>query len=335
MASNQHEAVVGQAQMFKVAISGITIREGFNQRRDYGDLQQLANEIIAKGEVTEPFTLGQDKEELWLVNGHRRMQALELANTQLEATGQPTIDVVPAKIKKGLKMKEALVLQVMTNDNKPFTMMEEGNLYNKMLQEGMSRDDIHKATGRSKSSVSHALTLQESSDEVKEALERGDISESTARKIVQRARKSESGETQAFFLDEVMREGSKAADPKATKTGRSNAKVAAIVTEWKNFLEVGYHFPDNPWPVITEGKIDAKMPDNEEDHVHYAYMLGRLAMVAELAGATLEEVPALIPEDKPKKTKKAKKANGKAEEVPVTTEASMAGEEGTEADATV
>lgn len=95
--------------MTKVAIDSIVVNDRI--RKDFGDIEQLAEDIKANG-LIQPIVVSKD---LVLLCGERRLRACQ-------AIGLKEVDVV---VKEAADAHEALVMEISENENrKPFTVSE-------------------------------------------------------------------------------------------------------------------------------------------------------------------------------------------------------------------
>jgi len=77
---------IQKSDFFKVAIAAILVQEGFNVRKDMGDIDALAQSIAAIGQKVPLIGVKvRGKDEFTLTAGHRRLAAIKLANEKYGA----------------------------------------------------------------------------------------------------------------------------------------------------------------------------------------------------------------------------------------------------------
>ena len=126
---------------------------GLNERTDYGDMDPLKNSIREDG-VRELIADGEWKHE-----------------------------GVPCKSEpKAASEREQLIIrlieQVAHNQGKPYTILEEGRVYKRLIAAGVTTKEIQQKTGKSRPAVKNALLLAEADPEVLKQVVAGRISES-------------------------------------------------------------------------------------------------------------------------------------------------------------
>ena len=174
-----HEGILGRSDLFKVDPRTIKIDKNWNPRTDYGDMDELMASIIANG-VVVPITVRKVKDDLFLVDGERRLRAT------LAAIGNGNeIKSIPARIaRNGISDTEAMFFAIASNDGKPLLPSEEAAAYQRLRNWGMSVAEIAKRIGRTDVHIYNRLKLVDAAPEVKVAVDTKQIGVTEARNIV-------------------------------------------------------------------------------------------------------------------------------------------------------
>ncbi len=142
-------------------------------------LHDLAESIKEHG-VLQPIVVselgeGQDK-RYQIIAGERRFRASKLAG----------LAFVPAILKNTKGDKEQLELAILENvQREDLTPLEKALSYKRLIEEfKMTNSEIGEKVGKNRSTISNTIRLLELPEEVKKALEAGDISENHARAIL-------------------------------------------------------------------------------------------------------------------------------------------------------
>lgn len=159
----------------------IKVRDGWNPRTNFKNINDLKNSIIENG-VQVPLRVIKEDEKTYLIDGERRlratMKAIEEGNN---------IKLVPC-IFESKKMTEvdALVLALITNDGEKLNALEEAEAYHRFINWGYAASKIATMVGKSKVYVYERLSLRRSSPEIRKALGAGEISIRDASKIAKK-----------------------------------------------------------------------------------------------------------------------------------------------------
>ncbi len=171
-------------------------------------LKDLASSIKKHG-VIQPIVVvkigDNDEEKYQIIAGERRYRASKLAGFK----------TIPAILKDNKTNKEHLELAILENvQREDLTPLERALSYKQLADEfSMTHAQIGERVGKGRVSVSNTIRLLELPDDVKTALEEGDISENHARAILSLPK----GAMQSKLLKEV----------KTQKLSARNTEVAA------------------------------------------------------------------------------------------------------------
>lgn len=161
-----------------IPLENISEEEGYNVREDYGDLDELA-ESLAKNGQKEPLTvrMSGDGKTAVLVNGHRRIRALPLANTKFGASFKAAW-CIPEE--KGAN-EESRIFDLFTrNSGKPLTPMEQAIAIKRLVDFNWKIKDIAAKIGKKVKYVNNILDLCAASKELRDAVQSGVISTTAA-----------------------------------------------------------------------------------------------------------------------------------------------------------
>lgn len=177
-----------KTDIYKIDPRAIVVKEGFNSRLDFGDINELAEQIKAQG-ILNPITVkpikGEDGTELYeLVDGERRYRA-----TMLLIEQGYTIERVPALFSsKNLSEENALIQQLLRNEGKPFSEYELGVAYKKFVDMGLSHKEIAEKLGIPRWKVDCFLAHLNRDERVQQLMKDGKITGVDVRHIYQAAK---------------------------------------------------------------------------------------------------------------------------------------------------
>lgn len=162
-------------EVVKIELAKVKIREGFNVRTDYGDVESLSKSILENGQITPARVDAMADGTFILTDGHRRFEALKLAKEQ----GQEEV-FLKAIINSTRTTEEQRIVQMFTTqDNKPLTPLEISELIKRLINLGHDQTSVAKKIGKSVPYVSNMLTVANERQEIKQMLSEGTISVNT------------------------------------------------------------------------------------------------------------------------------------------------------------
>lgn len=161
----------------------IKIREGWNARTVFDDLDTLMNSIIELG-VLEPLKVRKlDDNTLELVKGERRLRATLMAIEN--GHDIKTVKVIVAN--KKATDAELFFEDVCSNTGTPLSPTDEAAAFKRFIGWGYTPKEIAVRTNRSESHVRNRLDLAEAAPDVKAAVVAGEIPVSKAQEIVKKS----------------------------------------------------------------------------------------------------------------------------------------------------
>ena len=160
----------------------IIVSENFNSRCDFGDIEELANQI-AKDGVLNPIHVRYDEydpKKYILVDGERRYRAI-MHNINKGIN----IDFVPALLVDNIDMKELYRIQIQSNEGKNFNEYEYAIAYQHLISEGMTNQEICELLNKKPWHINVCLAHLKRDEKVQELLKTDRITGVDVRHIYQ------------------------------------------------------------------------------------------------------------------------------------------------------
>lgn len=227
----------GRAEIYKLDPRFIQREPGFNTRYDFGDITALAEDIAANG-ILEPLKVRKEEAAIYLVNGDRRLTAIE----HLIAAGRWPEDPVNkgypmpvpcASEPRNVKPLDRIFMMLSLNTGKPFTLLEKGYAYLRILEADpeINASAIALRSGETKQAVSNALALVRSaSPKLIRLIKEGTIAATTALEILKAYPHHENQDTTAAAaLESAKTNGRTHATPKDLAPA---SKPATTAPQW-------------------------------------------------------------------------------------------------------
>ena len=173
-----------KTDIYKIDPRNIVVEDGFNSREDFGDIDTLAKQIEENGILNPisvvPFKDESGNEKYRLIDGERRYRAV----MSLLDRGV-TIDRIPALFQpNSADQKALLVQQIIRNEGKGFNEMELAIAYKKLLDEGMTKEEIaEKIAGGKHSKVNYCLGHLNRDERIQKLIADGKVSGVLVRQI--------------------------------------------------------------------------------------------------------------------------------------------------------
>lgn len=204
---------IQRGETFSVLFALLAPKEGFNQRRLFHGIPELATRIQNNGfRKSNPIIVEWNKERgvFDIIHGERRYRACEhLVNQGIDPGPiwcmSESRDTTPT---------QQLIDQLLTNTGEPFTPLEKGRVYLRLLEADpdLNGTRIAEKVGETKQAVSNALRLaKHGSNALHAAIDAGRISSTTADTILKEA--GEDHAAQDAMLDAALT-GKQHATPK-------------------------------------------------------------------------------------------------------------------------
>ena len=173
-----------KTDIYKIDPRNIVVEDGFNSREDFGDIDTLAKQIEENGILNPisvvPFKDESGNEKYRLSDGERRYRAV----MSLLDRGV-SVDRIPALFQpKSADQKALLVQQIIRNEGKGFNEMELAIAYKKLLDEGMTKEEIaEKIAGGKHSKVNYCLGHLNRDERIQKLIADGKVSGVLVRQI--------------------------------------------------------------------------------------------------------------------------------------------------------
>jgi ParB/RepB/Spo0J family partition protein len=160
----------------QIPVKKIEIVSGFNPRRDFGDIEQLAKSITNSG-LQNPLRVEKAAGNggFLLVDGERRLRAIHLANETMAAS----ISKVDAFMEEPKEEGEKLLSALISNDGLPLSTTEQGEAFKRLHKSGLSFQEIGERLGLSHETIRRRIALVEN-PEISRSVDEGELSPSDA-----------------------------------------------------------------------------------------------------------------------------------------------------------
>jgi len=230
-----------------------TVEEGFNVRKDYGDIKGLAKSVVEMG-VIEPIVgyKVRNEDRYVMTDGHRRLTAVLLA-FELHAQGTvgfediSKIERIPMRTASADPKERLYIMAVTGEKKKALTDLEKAEMYARLIEigktEGKKRGeviaDITHRLGVSQATVYNILKINELPEVIKDAIAKNEISGSTVVTIV---REIKDPAEQVKAVEEAIYDAKALAEKdggksKATASNVKNLKAKSPMARLKEVRE--------------------------------------------------------------------------------------------------
>lgn len=262
----------GRSDLHRVDPKLIQVREGWNCR-DFSDpenmdhVNRLVESIRSEG-VKEPLTVEMDGETPFLTNGECRLRAVM---TLIESGHE--VKTVPVQVERKIGGDaDRMVAQITRNAGKPFTALENAELFTRLTDSGLTTRDIADKSGYTIERVRQLLALAKATPATKKAIQSGDVAATTVQRALTKAATPE--EAEAAVLAGVKT---------AKETGKGKAKPRDVAPK----PEGGEAVKEKPAKQPT--KAEAKAKEKAEAKAAEAKEAKAAAKEAEKTVSSLEK----------------------------------------------
>lgn len=215
MENTNTEIETSTKKMYVIDVTKIefTKRAGGNVRKDFGDLSELENSILANG-ILQPITAYRNKEKAgyWFAtDGERRLTA---AKNLIEQGKSKKITCVVCPIdEKATSDEEILYTMFNKNSGKELNRLETAELVKRLIDKGQKPNDIAKKIGKSLTFIYQMQHISGYDNKLKQMILNKEVSYTTCEEIL----KSNDGDVKAMEQKVIS----------ASKEARAIAEVAA------------------------------------------------------------------------------------------------------------
>jgi hypothetical protein len=233
---------------FNIDPRTIVVEEGFNVRKDYGDIEGLARSIVADGVIEALEGFKKRGEEVYVMTeGHRRLKAIHLAikyNAEGKAGFEDISKIarVPFMVTES-SMKERLKRMGITGTmKKNLTELERAELYKRLIElakaEGKSMaeaiKEIKNDFGMSQATIYNILKLDELDADIKQSIEKAEIS---ANVVISIMREVKDKEEQRKVITDAIADAKKEEGKKATAKNVKGLKAKTPMAKIREAIE--------------------------------------------------------------------------------------------------
>ena len=200
----KHDAITSRKDMMMVDPQQIIVMKNWNPRTEFNEeeLKMLMNSIIVHG-VKVPIRIKLNKDRKFvLIDGERRLRA-----TLMAIEKGHIIESIPAIIeRKGMSESDMLILAFTTNTGIPLKPFEEAEAIKRLIDGGMSLKSVCLNLGKSLTFVNNRLKLLEVTPEIKEAVQKKEISLKDATDIVNKSDGDIEKQNNKLLVKKVLKE---------------------------------------------------------------------------------------------------------------------------------
>lgn len=162
--------------VLQIDINDISPMEG-QPRQSFDDekLAELADSIKENGIIQPIIVRKRSQGDYVLIAGERRWRAARLA-------GLKEVPALVREVGDEEQLRQALIENIQREDLNP---MEEAQAFQRLMEEhGMTQEVLAKALGKSRSAVANTLRLNRLPVEIRDFIQRGELSEGHARALL-------------------------------------------------------------------------------------------------------------------------------------------------------
>ena len=240
--------LVKRTDLMKVPFSKLGIVKGFNVRQDMGDISALAASIEQVG-LKNALRGWKNGDTYMITDGHRRYEALKLL------AGKGVNVLAPFIVEPKAYNDEDRTLDMLTtNDGKNLNLLEESDVYKRLLGYGWDAAEIAKKSGKSQTHISNCLLLQSASTNLKKEIYSGKVAASTVIEMLKKESPAEVEEkVEKLFLRTKLRSESLVSISRRLRIKRSQytrrklwmRSQGRIIVLWKVKLQSRFWFSWN------------------------------------------------------------------------------------------
>lgn len=175
-----------RTDIYSIDPRAIKVVDGFNSRVDFGDIEELANQIHeTNNQLLNPISVQVNKnadgtDTYNLVDGERRYRAIMLLIERGENIPYIKALIVPNNTSKD----ELYVQQALRNTGKNFNEYEWGLLAKKLKDEcGMTTADIARKLGKNPGVVTYWLQILDYPEDIQEVIKNNELGGSDMRRL--------------------------------------------------------------------------------------------------------------------------------------------------------
>jgi ParB family transcriptional regulator, chromosome partitioning protein len=222
---------VGRSDVYMIDPQTIYVDESKNCREDYGNIDELKDSIVASG-LKNPLRGFVDGDKIVLTDGFRRMRAIKLAIS--EGHEIKAVKFLPED--RYSNEGDHLLTQIIANEGKPLTALEQSKVVKRLLQFGWSEEDIATRTGKTVQTIKNYLELSAASPAVHQMVAAGEVSATLATQVV-KEHGSQATEVLTTAVETAKAAGKSKATAKQVKESEAKQPKPRLKTLIKMILD--------------------------------------------------------------------------------------------------
>ena len=181
MSNGLRDIAIGRGHLLTIALEDL-VPDDLNLRMEFGDIIELAKSLAENGQK-EPLTVRSNgvKGKAVVVDGHRRLQAAQIANRDFGAQIAGLLCIVE---KRGTTEEQRIIDMLLHNSGKPLEPLEEARAFARLS------DDYHwtaamvaKMIGKSESFVAARIKLNRAPADVQAGIREGRVTPTAGAKL--------------------------------------------------------------------------------------------------------------------------------------------------------
>jgi len=196
-----------ESPTFALPLERILVDRNFNIRIFYGDIDQLAVQLMTEGQL-EPIKVRQEDEHYFVVDGHRRQRAFartrdlrveQRGTHQVVFEGDRPLRNAPGPVHRNFDRErilcrlvsgtagedELFASQLIYNSGKPFTLLERMIFISRLSRHGaFTKDQLALKTGFSRTYIANAQNLNAADPRLLDYVQDGRISQKLALRLL-------------------------------------------------------------------------------------------------------------------------------------------------------
>lgn len=215
------DLAAGTSDLFKIDPRIIEVEPGFNVRAQTDALKDHVfqlSESIRKHGVLTPLTVRLKDEKVWLVDGHCRLDAIRLLIE--EGADIETVPCIPEQ--RAANDADRTVSLLTRNGGKPLEPLEKAAVFKRLTDVfGWPIEKVASQAALTTKQVENILDLAAAPEAIKEMVERGEVSATTAVRTLRQEGEAGATQTLTKAVEAAKAAGKSKATPKAiaaTKT---------------------------------------------------------------------------------------------------------------------
>lgn len=236
----------GRSDLFRMDPNLIVVKDDWNAR-DFSDPDNIAHvhhlkESIRAVGVLEPLTVYIEDGQLILTNGESRLRAVR----ELIAEGVE-IKTIPVQAEpRHASEADKLASQIVRNSGKPFTALEQAQVYTRLIGLGWTEKDIAARAGLTVERIKQILSLNQVPAYSRKQVKSGKVSATVVQRIVAKAKTpKEIDKAVKEAVAAATAEGRKKAGPRHVAGTKASVSAAqkhrhdykALVQELLSYME--------------------------------------------------------------------------------------------------